>query len=51
MAGVTEKVLPHLESMQPTSILNRFNDIEKYDRLARRNGLSDNEGRFGGPAP
>ena len=42
MAGVTEKVLPHLESMQPDSILDRVHDIEKYDRLARRNyGLSD----------
>ena len=36
MAGVTEKVLPHLESMQPDSILDRVNDIEKYERLARR---------------
>jgi hypothetical protein len=46
MAGVTEKVLPHLESMQPDSILNRVHDIEKYDRMARRNyGLLDNEGR------
>jgi hypothetical protein len=44
MAGVTEKVLPHLESMQPGSILARVNEIEKYDRLARRNyGLSDNQ--------
>jgi hypothetical protein len=48
MAGVTEKVLPHLESMQPDSILDRVNDIEKYDRLARRNyGLSDKEGDSG----
>jgi 7,8-dihydro-6-hydroxymethylpterin-pyrophosphokinase len=46
MAGVGEKFLPHLESMRPNSILDRVNDIEKYDRLARRNyGLSDNQGR------
>ena len=46
MAGVTEKVLPHLESMQPDCILDRVHDIEKYDRLARRNyGVSDNERR------
>jgi hypothetical protein len=46
MAGVTEKVLPHLESMQPDSILDRVNDIEKYDRLARRNyGLFENQER------
>ena len=30
--------------MQPDSILDRVHDIEKYDRLARRNyGLSDNQ--------
>jgi len=46
MAGVTEKVLPHLESMQPNSILDRIHNIEQYDRLARRNyGLSENAGR------
>jgi|SRR5215468_4117008 len=39
-------VLPHLESMQPDSILDRVGDIEKYDRLARRKcGLSDDQGR------
>jgi len=48
IAGVTEKVLPHLESMQPDSILDRVSNIEKYDRLARRNsGLSDNKGGSG----
>jgi hypothetical protein len=46
MAGVTDKVLPHLESMPPDSILDRVNDIEKYDRLASRTyGLSENQGR------
>jgi len=44
MAGVTEKVLPRLESMNAESILDRVHDIENYDRLARRNyGLSDNQ--------
>jgi hypothetical protein len=43
-SGVTDKVLSHLESMQPNSILDRVHDIEKYDRLARRNyGLPDNQ--------
>jgi len=37
MAGVTEKVLPHLESMQPAEILDQVHEIEKYDRVARRN--------------
>jgi hypothetical protein len=48
MAGVTEKILPHLESMQPDSILDRVDDIEKYDRIARRNyGLGDNQAGSG----
>lgn len=48
MADVTEKVLPHLESMQPDSILDPVNEIEKYDRLAHCNyGLSDKKGRSG----
>jgi hypothetical protein len=48
MAGVTEKVLPHLESMPPNSILDRVHDIEKYDRMSRRNyGLSDKQGDSG----
>ena len=48
MAGVTEKVLPHLEGMPASSVLDRVNDIEKYDRMARRNyGLSENQGESG----
>jgi hypothetical protein len=48
MAGVTEKVLPHLESMQPDSILDRVHDIEKLDRVARRNyGLSESQSGTG----
>lgn len=49
IAGVTDKVLPHLESMEPAAILDGIHEIEKYDRMARRNfGLSD--GRpTGGP--
>jgi hypothetical protein len=46
MAGVTDKVLPRLESMQPSSILDRVHDIEKYDRMARRSyGLSAKAGQ------
>ena len=37
MAGVTEKVLPHLETMAPDSILHRVDQVEKLDRIARRN--------------
>lgn len=48
MASVTEGVLPHLESMQPSAILEGIHEIEKYDRLARRNyGLSDSDGAGG----
>jgi len=44
MAGVTEKVLPHLEAMPPDSILNRVDQVEKLDRIARRNyGLDSNQ--------
>ena len=42
IAGVTEKVLPHLEAMQPGEVLEGIHEIEKYDRMARRNfGLGD----------
>jgi hypothetical protein len=37
MAGVSEKVLPHLESMQPGAILDSARNIEQYDRMSRRN--------------
>ena len=39
MADVTDKVLPHLEGMQPGAILDQVHEIEKYDRIARRNLL------------
>jgi hypothetical protein len=43
-----KRVLPHLESMQPDSILDRVHDIEKLDRVARRNyGLGDNQSGTG----
>jgi hypothetical protein len=42
IAGVTEKVLPHLEAMQQGAILEGIHEVEKFDRMARRNfGLSD----------
>jgi hypothetical protein len=44
MAGVTEKVLPHLEAMPEDSILHRVDQVEKLDRIARRNyGLDSNQ--------
>lgn len=48
MAGVTEKVLPHLEGMSPDSILHRVDQVEKLDRIARRNyGLDFNQEHSG----
>jgi hypothetical protein len=48
MAGVTEKVLPHLEAMPPDSILHRIDQVEKLDRIARRNyGLDSNQEHSG----
>ena len=46
MAGVTEKVLPHLESMEPDAILYRVDQVEKLDRIARRTFcLTDGDGQ------
>jgi hypothetical protein len=42
MAGVTDRVLPHLEEMEPSDVINGIHEIEKFDRMARRNfGLGD----------
>ena len=49
MAGVSEKVLPHLESMQPCAILDSARSIEQFDRVARRNYGLDNQPPSGGP--
>jgi hypothetical protein len=49
MAGVTEKVLPHLEGMEPDEILSRVDQIEKLDKVARRTfGFDNNKGQFVG---
>ena len=37
MAGVSERVLPHLESLPPSEILERARNVEQLDRVARRN--------------
>ncbi len=44
MAGITERVLPHLESMEPAEILNSARNLERYDYVARRNyGIADTQ--------
>ncbi len=49
MAGVTEKVLPHLESMEPAEILDSARNLERFDYVARRNyGLEHQPRRLPG---
>jgi hypothetical protein len=48
MAGVSEKVLPHLESMEPAAILDSARNIEQLDRVARRNYGLENQPPPGG---
>lgn len=48
MAGITDKVLPHLEEMEPAAILSNARNLERFDYVARRNygleSLSPNNG-------
>ena len=48
MAGITDKVLPHLESMQPAEILNAARNVERFDYVARRNYGVENQPPQGG---
>jgi hypothetical protein len=44
MAGVSERGVDHVETMQGSEILARVDQIEKLDKVARRTfGLSDND--------
>jgi len=36
MAGVSERVLPHLESLPPNELLDNAWNLEQIDRIARR---------------
>jgi len=36
MAGVSERVLPHLESLRPNELLDNARNLEQIDRIARR---------------
>ena len=49
MAGVSEKVLPHLESTQPGAILDSARNIELIDRVGRRTFGIDDRPPSGGP--
>ena len=42
MANIVEKTMPHVEAMEPGAILDRVDDVEKLDKVARRTfGISD----------
>jgi len=44
MANIVEKTLPHVEAMEPSAILDRVDDVEKLDKVARRTfGISDDD--------
>jgi len=44
MANIVEKTIPHVEAMEPGAILNRVDDVEKLDKVARRTfGISDDD--------
>jgi len=44
MANVVEKTMPHVEALEPGAILDRVDDVEKLDKVARRTfGISDHD--------
>ena len=49
MAGITERVLPHLEQMEPGEILSSARNVERLDYVARRNYGLDNQPASNGP--
>jgi hypothetical protein len=48
VAGITDKVLPHLESMEPAEILDSARNLERFDFVARRNYGLENQPPPGG---
>lgn len=44
MANIVEKTVPHVEAMEPGAILDRIDDVETLDKVARRTfGISDGD--------
>jgi hypothetical protein len=44
MAGVSERGVDHVEKIAGSEILNRVDDVEKLDKVARRTfGISDHD--------
>jgi hypothetical protein len=50
MAGVSERVVDHLETMQPNEILSRSSQAERIDTVARRTCGLDNTASESGAA-
>ncbi len=48
LAGVSERVMPHLDSMEPGEILDSARNLELFDRVARRNFGLENQPPTGG---
>ena len=48
LAGISERVLPHLESLPPSEILERARNVEQFDRFSRRNFGLDSQQPAGG---
>lgn len=45
VAGIVERTLPAVEAMEPGAILDRIEDIDRLDKVARRTyGLADGDG-------
>jgi len=48
MAGITERGVEHVEAMDGGGILDRINEVEKLDKVARRTFGLDNDNGNGG---
>ena len=48
MAGITDRVLPVLEKMEPAEILDSARNLERFDYVARRNYGMENQPPPGG---
>ncbi len=44
MAGVVEKVLPHVEGLTPEAVLDRIEDVDRLDKIGRRTFNLDERG-------
>jgi hypothetical protein len=49
MAGVSERVMPHLESLDPAEILDNARNLEQFDRVSRRTFGLDSQPAGSGP--